>query len=64
MIKIVALFLSSLALSACALRGTPPLERGYSTHYRGYCEKHDLPRRHGILTAVILITTRRGCRCG
>jgi hypothetical protein len=47
MIKIVALLLSSLALSACALRGPPPLERGYSTHYRGYCEKHDLCDFHG-----------------
>jgi len=47
MIKIVALFLSSLALSACASRGPPPLERGYSTHYRGYCEKHDLCDFHG-----------------
>jgi hypothetical protein len=37
----------SLALSACALREPPPLERGYSTHYRGHCEKHDLCDFHG-----------------
>jgi hypothetical protein len=42
MIKIIAFCLSSLALSACAFRGPPPLELGYSTHYRGSCEKHDL----------------------
>jgi hypothetical protein len=47
MTRIVVLLLSSLALSACALREPPPLERGYSTHYRGHCENHDLCDFHG-----------------
>jgi hypothetical protein len=44
MTRIIAFLLSSLALSACALPAPP---RGYSTHYRGYCEKHDLCDFHG-----------------
>jgi hypothetical protein len=44
MTRIIVFLLSSLALSACALHGP---ERGYSTHYRGYCENHDLCDFHG-----------------
>jgi hypothetical protein len=47
MTRIVVLFLCSLALSACALREPPSLERGYSKHYRGYCVHHDLCDFHG-----------------
>jgi hypothetical protein len=47
MTRIIVLLLSSLVVSACALHGPPPFERGYSTHYRGYCEKHDLCDFHG-----------------
>jgi hypothetical protein len=46
MTRIIVFLLSSLALSACASR-EPPLEGGYSTRYRGYCEKHDLCDFHG-----------------
>jgi hypothetical protein len=47
MTRIIVLLLSSLALSACALREPPSPEGGYSTHYRGHCEKHDLCDFHG-----------------
>jgi hypothetical protein len=47
MTRIFAFLLASLALSACASREPPPLERGYSTHYRGYCVNHDLCDFHG-----------------
>jgi hypothetical protein len=47
MARIIVLLLSSLALSACALRGPSPFERGYSMHYRECCEKHDLCDFHG-----------------
>jgi hypothetical protein len=46
MTRIIAVFLSSLVLSACA-PGPSAHERGYSPHYRGYCEKHDLCDFHG-----------------
>jgi hypothetical protein len=47
MTRIIVFLLASLAFSACALREPPPLERGYNSHYRGYCEKHDLCDFHG-----------------
>jgi hypothetical protein len=45
MMKIIAFLLSSLALAACTSQGL--LDRGYSGHYRGSCEKHDLCDFHG-----------------
>jgi hypothetical protein len=47
MTRITVFLLSSLAFSACALHEPLPLERGYSTHYRGRCQKHDLCDFHG-----------------
>jgi hypothetical protein len=47
MTRIIVFLLSSLALSARALREPLSLERGYSTHYRGHCENHDLYDFHG-----------------
>jgi hypothetical protein len=50
MTRIIVLLISSLALSGCALREPPPLQRGYSTHYRGYCVDHNLCDFHGGAT--------------
>jgi hypothetical protein len=50
MTRIIVLLLASLALSACVLREPPPFERGYSTHYRGYCVDHNLCDFHGGTT--------------
>jgi hypothetical protein len=47
MTRIIVLLISSLALSGCALREPPPLQRGYSTHYRGSCVDHNLCDFHG-----------------
>ena len=47
MTRIIVFLLGSLALSACALREPLALERGYSTHYRGYCVDHNLCDFHG-----------------
>jgi hypothetical protein len=50
MTRIIVFLLASLALSGCALREPSPLERGYSTHYRGHCVNHDLCDFHGGTT--------------
>jgi hypothetical protein len=50
MTRIIVHLISSLALSGCALHELSPLERGYSTHYRGHCENHDLCDFHGGAT--------------
>jgi hypothetical protein len=47
-VVIAAVVLVSVSLVGCAQ--PPPLERGYSEHYRGYCVNHDLCDFHGGTT--------------